>query len=471
MNFRHFAQVSSSGKLLVLSALLIVAIMMATSLAAIKQADQSMAKLLGEKGASLIAVCESILRSGMRHEIGIRLQVLLEEMSTNPDLMFACVTMPDGLILAHSNGERIGEMLSVNGEIVGEGLLQDLHANLEAQWRFMNLEDHDVFVVYKLFTPSVVKINTLPTPIIFLGINVAPFEITRTQTHIYFSILSGISLLMLIASSVALFFAQRAKQSEQKQRQAEKQVRELEILVQRREKLAAVGSLAAGVAHEIRNPLSSIKGYATYFGELFAEDSDERACAMVMVQEVERLNRVICDLIGLAKPSTLQLQSVNPRELLVNLVRLLRPELLAQKIQAKIYQGPPLEPIWADPERLHQALLNLCLNAIKAMEQGGRLSLGVRNTRDGVTFVVLDTGTGIAPEVLSHIFDPYFTTRGNGTGLGLALVHKIIDAHKGQIIVRSRLCSSVQHKSGGSLFLVYVPRSGGTQDASSNLDS
>ena len=447
----------SLGRLLFAGSIVVLLVMLMASLAAIRQAEDSMANLLGAKGSSLISVCESILTSGMRHEIGLRLQVLLEEMISNADIVFAAVTMPDGTILAHSDPNRLGEVLEINGVPITQPLMQDLGPSLETKWRLINLENQDVFAVYKLFTQGFgPKSLRVPTPIIFLGMDCSPFEVSRRQNRIYISILTGLGLLMVFASFTALFFAQRARESERKQRVAEGLVKELEVEVQRREKLAAIGSLAAGVAHEIRNPLSSIKGFATYFGELFPPESEDRACAQVMVEEVDRLNRVITDLIGLSKPSQIELARVDPETILYQVARLMRHDLEANKVSLKVHLGRNLPQILADAERIHQVLLNLCLNAIQAMSGGGRLILGARRSKDGVVFLVIDTGVGIAPEFLSRIFDPYFTTRGSGTGLGLPLVHKIVDAHHGSIIVRSRTKDPKSTKQSGTMFKIFL---------------
>ncbi|MBQ7739466.1 MAG: two-component system sensor histidine kinase ZraS [Desulfovibrionaceae bacterium] len=448
---------TSFGRLLA-SSIVVLLIMLFAAHAAIKQAENSMANLLGEKGASLVSVCESILSSGMRHEIGVRLQVLFEEMISNADIIFAAVTMPDGTILAHSDPNRLGETLELNWEPINIRKMQELEPSFETKWQMLNLEGRDVFAVYKLFTQGFGSRNIrLPIPIIFLGMDISPFETSRRQNRIYISLLMGLGLLMMFMGFAAFFFAQRAKESEKKQRVAEGLVKELEEQVKRSEKLAAIGSLAAGVAHEIRNPLSSIKGYATYFGERFPADSEDRVCANVMVEEVDRLNRVITDLIGLSKPSQIKQEIVDPATIILQVARLMRHDLETSQVRLKIYQGKNIPQILADAERLHQALINLCLNAIHAMEGGGRLILGVRRFQRGIVFLVIDSGVGIAEDFLSRIFDPYFTTRGSGTGLGLALVHKIVEAHEGSIIVRSRQSKPNSKKHSGTMFKIFLP--------------
>lgn len=221
------------------------------------------------------------------------------------------------------------------------------------------------------------------------------------------------------------------------------EIRRLEDEVRRREKLAAIGSLAAGVAHEIRNPLSSIKGYATYFGSRFAEGSEDRSAARIMVQEVDRLNRVITDLIGLARPSDLSLKQVKPESLAENVLRLIMPDAARKNIDLRFAAADDLPQATIDPDRITQALLNVCLNSLDAMENGGVLTISVdtdTKSREGtplLRFKIRDTGSGISQEHLTTIFDPYFTTKSQGTGLGLAIVHKIVEAHGGETKVQS----------------------------------
>jgi two-component system sensor histidine kinase HydH len=240
-----------------------------------------------------------------------------------------------------------------------------------------------------------------------------------------------------------------------------REVRRLQDEVRRREKLAAIGSLAAGVAHELRNPLSSIKGYATYFGSRFAEGSEDREAARVMVQEVERLNRVISDLIGLARPSDIAPRPVDAGFLVRHVLRLVRQDAAHRGVTVRVepeegqgFAGPgqpgpgegaprglpegSVPRALLDPDRFSQALLNVFLNALEAMPSGGELSVRLAAAPgDRIAVSVRDTGAGIAPEHLATIFDPYFTTKSQGTGLGLAIVHKIVEAHGGEVSLRS----------------------------------
>ncbi len=229
------------------------------------------------------------------------------------------------------------------------------------------------------------------------------------------------------------------------------EVRRLQDEIRRKEKLAAIGGLAAGVAHEIRNPLSSIKGIASYFKSKFDEDSDDKEAAGVMIQEVDRLNRVISELLEFARPTQLSLKSTYVNDLLEHSVRLIQQEASTKGITIKLNLSQQRLAAEIDSDRFSQCLLNLYLNALQAMDNGGQLTIG-NSVSEGslIKIEIKDTGSGIKSEDLNKIFDPYFTTKTKGTGLGLAIVHKIIEAHKGQIKVRS--------VSGqGTAFTIVIP--------------
>ena len=270
--------------------------------------------------------------------------------------------------------------------------------------------------------------------------------------------LAGVAMLVGLACLLALYYAQRARESRRRQRRAEGEIRRLEEEIRRKEKLAAVGTLAAGVAHEIRNPLSSIKGYATYFGMRFPEGSEDRKAAGVMVREVERLNRVISELIGLSRPSDVRPVAAPLEDSVAHVLRLIAQD--AEKRGVRLVNSLPaaLPPARMDPDRLGQALLNICLNALDAMPDGGTLTLGCTVEKQHLVLSVTDTGQGIAPENLNHIFDPYFTTKGHGTGLGLATVHKIVEALEGEVYVQSRQATA--DTPGRTTFFIRLPQAG-----------
>ena len=229
------------------------------------------------------------------------------------------------------------------------------------------------------------------------------------------------------------------------------EVRRLQGEIRRKEKLAAIGGLAAGVAHEIRNPLSSIKGIAAYFKNKFDEDSSDKEMAGVMIQEVDRLNRVISELLEFARPPEIKLKKTDVNSLIEHSVRLIEKEASSKDIAIKLDLSQQPLPAEIDSDRFSQCLLNLYLNSLQAMEKGGQLSIKDSLTDDShIIIEIKDTGSGIKAENLNKIFDPYYTTKTKGTGLGLAIVHKIIEAHNGNIKVRSA-------PGQGTTFIIGIP--------------
>jgi len=218
------------------------------------------------------------------------------------------------------------------------------------------------------------------------------------------------------------------------------EIRHLKEEIERNQRLAAIGRLAAGVAHEIRNPLSSIKGFATYFKERYREVPEDQRTAEIMIQEVERLNKVIGQLLEIARPVSIQKKPTSLQGLIRHSLRIIEGDTQAKAIKIDLNVSPEIGEVSIDPDRIKQVLLNVYLNAVEAMEQGGTLSVEALQERDSknVKLVISDTGTGIKEEDLAHVFDPFFTTKSSGTGLGLAIVHKIIESHGGEVQVKSR---------------------------------
>ena len=157
-----------------------------------------------------------------------------------------------------------------------------------------------------------------------------------------------------------------------------------------------------------------------------------------MTQEVDRLNRAITELLEFARPTDLKPQRTDMRLLIERSLQLVRQDAADRDIQIETHIDDDLCPVWIDPDRFSQCLLNLYLNAIQAMDKGGILGVRCRSDRDRqLEIAVSDTGPGIAPADRQQIFNPYFTTKPKGTGLGLAIVHKIVEAHEGRLQVDS----------------------------------
>ena len=216
-------------------------------------------------------------------------------------------------------------------------------------------------------------------------------------------------------------------------------IKDLESEMRENERLAAVGRMAAGVAHEVRNPLSAIKGLALLLKNKFSRQSKDYETTGLLIQEVERMNRTISELLSFARPAALELQQVDINALLSETLQLVSADMASEHITTRLDCTPDLQLVAADRDRLSQVFINILLNAVQAMEQGGSLQITARNTTEGgkIELQFKDSGKGINPEHLPQIFFPYFTTKSGGTGIGLAISQKIIAEHGGTIRVES----------------------------------
>lgn len=224
----------------------------------------------------------------------------------------------------------------------------------------------------------------------------------------------------------------------------------LQQRVERTERLAALGRLAAGVAHEIRNPLGAIRGLVQYFQATWKEHSEQRTYLDVIVREVDRLNRVVSDLVEFARPREPQREPHDLVEVVRHAVTLLEPDVRAKGLQIVPDLDDRLPPLLVDRDLLLQALLNIFLNAVEAMEPGGVLRIQLAANPGWVELAIQDTGGGIPAEHLGRLFDPFFTTKQQGTGLGLAIAHSVIQVHEGEINIDSTL-------GGGTTVTIRLP--------------
>jgi two-component system sensor histidine kinase HydH len=573
------AGIQTSPWVIMSTAIILFIVVIVLAVQNINREKRYMSQILSEKGAALIKAFEAGARTGMMGMMwgGEQVQRLIEETAQQPDILYLTVTDKNGVILAHNNRSRIG------GQLIDSDSMKALNPSAREQWRlvkkgpvqrafevyryFHSLSNSDLMMREKMAPMMIQRGSDWCSParlskndqIIFVGLDVKPFEAARQEDIRNTIIISTILLLLGIGGFLSVIYAQsyrstrrtlqdtsafadevvtslpvgliatdkdgkvvffnsaaeritgldvsetrgknpeyilphhlcglkepldRGESISEKEMVCEfakdkivpvsvsaskitneegqfvgqvlilrdlGEVRRLQDEVRRKEKLAAIGGLAAGVAHEIRNPLSSIKGLASYFKNKFEDDSDDKEAAGVMIQEVDRLNRVISELLEFARPTQLNPKSTDINELLEHSVRLIQQEAATKGIKIKLNLSQQRLSAEIDSDRFSQCLLNLYLNALQAMENGGQLTIENSITEESLIKIeIKDTGSGIKSEDLNKIFDPYFTTKTKGTGLGLAIVHKIIEAHRGDIKIRSI-------SEQGTAFTIVIP--------------
>ena len=241
-------------------------------------------------------------------------------------------------------------------------------------------------------------------------------------------------------------------------------LRDLEEQLRRSDRLAALGTLAAGLAHEIKNPLTSLRTFTRFMPRKFEDPRFRERFQRVVPHELERINAIVEQLLELARPARLVFQAVRLPELLDRTLDLYANQVEGKSIEVRREYARDCPPIQADPEYLYQALVNLVANALEAMSPGGGLTVragwshGTSGSRPSgptspgrhVKVEIEDTGKGISSSEADKVFNPFFTTKASGTGLGLALTHKIVEDHRGSITFRSVLGT-------GTTFRVILP--------------
>ncbi len=233
-------------------------------------------------------------------------------------------------------------------------------------------------------------------------------------------------------------------------------IRRLEEQVQRRDRLAAMGEMVGRIAHEIRNPLGSIELFASMLRRGLDGARELQAYADHISAAVQAMDQLLTNLLLYVRPHPPRAQWHSAERLVRDALALAAHATERPGIVIRTYFDSQVPRLWCDALQVKQALLNLILNAIQAMPDGGVLTVAVHRDRErlasvsGVRITISDTGCGIAPEHRSRIFDPFFTTKEEGTGLGLAIVHAIVEAHRGRIDVESAI-------GRGTTFILILP--------------
>ena len=211
----------------------------------------------------------------------------------------------------------------------------------------------------------------------------------------------------------------------------------VEEQLRRSEKLSTLGEMAAVLAHEIRNPLGSIRGTAEILRDDFQPGTPKYEFIEIQIKETERLNHVVEDFLRLARPQAAEMRRCSLREELETIVTLTANEARQRGINLAFEQPTDEMAVTGDGEKLRQAFLNIILNALQATPAGGSVTITAEHADNACEVRFSDTGPGIPAEVRERIFEPFFTTKPDGTGLGLAVTRKIIEAHGGTMIVES----------------------------------
>ncbi|WP_170923800.1 two-component system sensor histidine kinase NtrB [Desulfocicer vacuolatum] len=225
--------------------------------------------------------------------------------------------------------------------------------------------------------------------------------------------------------------------------------------VQKNEKFVAIGQLSAGVAHEIRNPLSSIRGFARFFVHHFEDHEENREYAMIMVKEIDRINGVITDLITFARPLALHQKMVDVKPLVGHVLRLIEGDFRSRGAVISMAIDEHMPPLFMDEDQMKQVLLNLLINALNVLDAGQKIIVGGAVKKDGSRgyLWVEDEGPGIPIGDHQCVFDPFFSGGNKGTGLGLAIANKIVENHGGILTLES----PVPGKPKGCRFTMSLP--------------
>ena len=218
----------------------------------------------------------------------------------------------------------------------------------------------------------------------------------------------------------------------------------------RAEHLATLGELATGLAHEIRNPLAGIAGVIEIISRDLPATSAARAVVKDVRLEIAQINHILTDLLQTARPHPPEIRASDLNTTVEHAVMLARQQVISKPIKIELEKDPGLPNVEHDSDQIHQVLLNLLLNSVQAIEGAGTVRVVIAGRRNQALVSVTDSGRGIAPEHLPFIFRPFYTTKGNGTGLGLSLARRIVEEHNGKIDVSSEV-------GKGTEFLITLP--------------
>jgi len=225
----------------------------------------------------------------------------------------------------------------------------------------------------------------------------------------------------------------------------------------RHKRLVALGKLSAGIAHEIRNPLSSIRGLAQFVYNSFSKIDERKEDLNTIIQEVDRLNKLVVQVLDFAKLKKPNLTRFSLNDLIRKITELFKIEIKDKQIKFNLELSPDISQIQADEDQVRQILMNVIINAIQAIPKEGEIKIKTEKAtlrgEPAIKLIVEDSGIGIPEKDFNQIFDPFFSTKEKGSGLGLSIVYKLVEAHQGEIKVESK-------EGKGTKFVIFLPQKG-----------
>lgn len=289
------------------------------------------------------------------------------------------------------------------------------------------------------------------------------FELIQDLSEEYASIVRlqylifGLSILIMALIFVALLLiVQKAERILDQRAEAQRQ---LEAQLNQTERLAALGKMVAGVSHEIRNPLGIIRSTAELLRGMSKADETQSRLSELIIEESSRLNNIVTEFLDFARPQKPDVQDCHLDEILKKGLQFIEPEAESKGISLQDNLNHRSLRIKADPHLLYRSFLNICVNALQSMESGGKLIVNVTEEKNTYIIRFEDTGAGIAPDDQGRIFDPFFSTKDKGSGLGLSIVKNIIEGHGGSINIESREKNSTNGRQSGTTVVISLPRS------------
>lgn len=370
-------------------------------------------------------------------EVGVQRQV--EELGRQAGIESIALLDQAFTVVAHSDPSRLGRREE------DEALREVLEDRRTLTRR---VKGEGSAPVFEVVTPLILEGSR--TGLLAVALSTESLDRVWRRDRLQAVVLAVAVLALGVLGMGAIFFTQHRHLSE---------IGALEAELVRRERLSTLGNMAAAVAHEVRNPLNAVSvGLQRLRVEFQPAAAEEYGRLLELMQgEVRRLNAIVEEFLSLARPLPLRREPVRVPDLLDEVLGLVEAE--ARRAGIRIERSVPadLPAVEADGDRLKQVLLNLVLNAVQAMPDGGTVTLGAALARRALTLTVADTGPGIPPEVLPRLFEPYVTTRAKGLGLGLAIARRIVEAHGGRIEVESR-------PGRGACFRITLPLGGAPVD-------